>query len=555
MLDAKGEATLIRDLACEDSVVVITDDREAANMWKQYKVKAVSNTRYVRAGARSIAVQELGKLIVWWKRSMAQRNRENAERIVDRQEEEGAIVLNRYAASWRSSTMRERLKLWGLPVAEWATWADELPPNSGQHYVRSICFWVNSCRIVAAAQSSTPPQGLPMYRALDDWSKPPYRRLARLALRAAYAVGWDIAAVTLRCTPSSAVEGMTDLPAGVLDEPQLGDVIVHIDPIPQRIPSWVRERYAEAWHEETIQHSRIRNKGTQLKLGMDVELILYDAHAEKIVPAVRYLPKGGAAGCDAVRLQGRVIYPLMELRPEPAERPAQLVENLFRAMQLADRIIAEKRASHLQDSKLVWLGGSHPAGKFSLGGHIHVSGILLTSDLIRALDTYVALPLALLEDPAGSLRRRPGYGTYGDVREHDHGGEGGFEYRTLPCFIMTPVLALEVLTLFRTVAVVYPKLTRRDSVREEVIQAFHAYPTRRDNYLTDAGRQPMRMLALELMDDLLREVRRSRNEWLDDSLLVQAEHAIQALSHRISAQWIWDEHEDLRSTWLGTSER
>lgn len=545
-----------RDLAYEDSVVVITDDREAADIWKQYKVKAVSNSKYMRAGARSIAVQEQGKLIVWWKRSMAHRTQENMDRAMHRQEEDGTIVLNRYAVSWRSSTMRERLKLWGLPVAEWATWADELPPNSGQHYVRSICFWVNGCRIVAAAQSSTPPQGLPMYRALDDWSKPPYRRLARLALRAAYAVGWDIAAVTLRCTPSSDVEGMTDLPAGVLDEPQLGDVIVHIDPVPQRIPAWVRERYAAAWNEEATAHSRIWSKGTQMKLGMDVELILYDAHAKKIVPAVRYLPKGGAAGCDAVRLQGRVIYPLMELRPEPADGPAQLVEHLRRTMQLAARTIAEKRASHLQDSKLVWLGGSHPVGKFSLGGHIHVSGISLTSDLIRALDTYVALPLALLENPAGSIRRRPGYGTYGDVREHDHGGEGGFEYRTLPCFIMTPVLTLEVLTLFHTVAVVYPKLTRRDSVREEVIQAFlHAYPTRRDIRLTGTDREPMRILALELMDDLLGEVKKRGNEGRDDCLLVQAEHAIQSLSYRIRSQWIWDEHEDLRSTWLESSER
>lgn len=544
-----------RDLACDERVVVVTDNREVAEIWKQYRVKTIAQTKFVRAGAQAVAVKAYGKVVVWWNRSVAMRAVMNHNAACWHEVESGTTVLNRFAAYWRSSSMRERLKLWGLPVAEWATWADELPPNSGRHYVRTICFWVNGCRIVAAAHSTTPPQGVPMYRPLDDWSKPPYRRLARMALRAVYAVGWDIASVTLRCTPSSTEEGVEELPAGVLDEPQLGDVIVHIDPVPLRMPAWVRERYAAAWQEEYIAQARIQKLDLGIKLGMDVELILYDVYKAKMISAARYLPKGGAAGCDAVRLQGRILFPLMELRPEPAERPAQLVEHVRKTMQLAERIISDKRSSSLQESNLVWLGGSCPRGRFSLGGHIHVSGLALTSDMIRALDTYVAFPLSFIEQPSGSRKRRPGYGTFGDVREHDHGGAGGFEYRTLPSFIFTPVLTLEVLTLFYTVVACYSKLTRRDSVREDVIQAFlHGYSADRDIQYAGAGKLPMRQLAIELLDELRREAVSLQNERKNDSResgeQIDVEKSILSLRNRISAKWTWDENTDLRTAWL-----
>lgn len=543
-----------RDLACDERVIVVTDNREAAGIWKQYRVKTITQSKFMRAGAQAIAVKEHGKVIVWWNRNMALQSVMDYNAAFRHEAGTGTIVLNRYASYWKSGSMRERLKLWGLPVAEWATWADELPPNSGRHYVRTICFWVSGCRIVAAAQSITPPQGTPIYRPLDDWSKPPYRRLARLALRAAYAVGWDIASVTLRCTSSSAEEGVEELPAGVLDEPQLGDVIVHIDPVPQRMPAWVRERYAAAWQEESIAQVQMQDMGSAIKLGMDVELILYDTRIAKIISAARYLPKSGVAGCDAVRLQGRILFPLMELRPEPAERPAQLVEHIRKTMQLAEQIIEDKRGPSLQKSNLAWLGGSCPRGRLSLGGHIHVSGIALTSDLIRVLDTYVAFPLSFIEQPSGSRKRRPGYGTYGDVREHDHGGAGGFEYRTLPCFIFTPALTLEVLTLFYMVVVCYPGLTRRDSVREDVIQAFlHAHAAGKDIRYAGAGKLSMRQLALALLDELLCEAVISKNErWADDSMGVQCgvEKSIQSLRNRICTNWTWDENKDLRNAWL-----
>lgn len=39
-----------------------------------------------------------------------------------------------------------------------------------------------------------------------------------------------------------------------------------------------------------------------------------------------------------------------------------------------------------------------PQPGFPLGGHLHFSGVALNGALLRALDNYLALPLALLED-------------------------------------------------------------------------------------------------------------------------------------------------------------
>ena len=63
-----------------------------------------------------------------------------------------------------------------------------------------------------------------------------------------------------------------------------------------------------------------------------------------------------------------------------------------------------------------------------------MSRIWLTSRLLRVLDNYLALPFILIEDQNTKLRR-PRYGFLGDFRRKTH---GGFEYRTLPSWIVSP---------------------------------------------------------------------------------------------------------------------
>ncbi|OOC60984.1 putative amidoligase domain-containing protein [Paenibacillus ihbetae] len=162
-----------------------------------------------------------------------------------------------------------------------------------------------------------------------------------------------------------------------------------------------------------------------LLLGMDPEFILMRDNGE-VVHASAFMERGGLAGSDAVRFRGEVIYPLAELRPDPKPQPKELLRELQRAMREAYALITDRTLS--------WRAGALPYTDFPLGGHIHFSGVPLTLSLLQVLDNYLALPLALLEDPQGRVRR-PRYGFLGDFRRQSY---GGFEYRTLPSFLISP---------------------------------------------------------------------------------------------------------------------
>lgn len=442
------------------------------------------------------------------------------------------MILNRHAGPWSGPAMRERLRLWGLPVLDRAAWDDE--PGSEPHgpgFVRTLCFWVSELEAVAASQCFPTPSGGYFYRPLDDWKRPPYLRLARLAVRAVYALGRDTGAVTLRCCPAADED---DAPAGVLEEPRPGDAIERVEPVPAPLPVWVLERYAASWAKAAAEQQSARARPGSLLLGLDAELVLHDARRRKLIAASRYLPRGGRAGCDAVRIGGRVRFPLMELRPDPAPSPAQLVRNIAAAIAEARRSLeaAEDGAA------LEWLAGGLPLGRFPLGGHIHLSGLPLTSELVRVLDTYVAVPVAALEDPSGASRR-PRYGTFGDVRLQEHGGAGGFEYRTLPSFLFSPDLAQEVLTLMNAAIRLRHRLKRRDSLRDPVIRAYHAGRTAEE----------LRPMARAAVQGLLAALEYEAVSIVGGTGIEREQALIRSLARRIDSAWRWNERADIRQAW------
>ncbi|MCE5169438.1 hypothetical protein LQV63_08955 [Paenibacillus profundus] len=530
--------------AIPHSIQLLTDDDRVCQMWNGTGIPTALCTQNNRLTELGPDRMDEGCLVVLWMRRSHKKEvlQELTKRAVRTGTQHRMIILNRFAQSWNHRTMRLRLRLWGLPIADEAVWSEPYPIENSRRFVRTLCFWVNQCEVAAAAHCIRTPQGGYSYLPLDDWSQPPYRRLGRMAVRAAYALGWDIAAITLRYH-SQEMQHNAEWPAGVVDEPQAGDVIERVEPAPRRLPEWVMSRYIAAWSMTLAETASSRNESkTSLKLGLDMELILYHPGRRKIVPAIRYLPRGGGAGCDAVRIQGKLRYPLMELRPEPATTPAQLLQHLRDSMVRAARLI---RAKDEDGISLVWLAGSQPLGTFALGGHIHVSGIALTSDLVRMLDTYVALPLALIEDSHGALRRRPKYGTFGDVRLQEHGGEGGFEYRTLPSFLGSPQLTLEVLTLFHTVVVHGTKLARRDSVRAEIVRRYYRCSEE------EAGTE-LRPLALALLQEVLDALETEMGSNISGvSRPVHADiQAIRSLYTRINTGWRWNENDDIRAAWL-----
>jgi hypothetical protein len=164
-----------------------------------------------------------------------------------------------------------------------------------------------------------------------------------------------------------------------------------------------------------------------------------------------------------------------------------------------------------------------PVPGLPLGGHIHLSGISPSNALIRALDNYLALPLAMVEDPTTAKRRRR-YGRLGDIRPQRH---GGFEYRTLPSWIASPTIAKGVIALAKTVAEHYRQLRGRPLDDEETLAAYLAG----DKAALECAVQAQ-WRTLESLDGY-----RKYAKYLDP------------LKERIMARRSWDEQRDFRVHW------
>lgn len=201
-------------------------------------------------------------------------------------------------------------------------------------------------------------------------------------------------------------------------------------------------------------------KDTAFLIGMDPEFVLVN-HEGSVVPASLYLERNGTAGSDAVREGDEVSYPLAELRPAPQRDPDALLQAMRLALMEAEQLIV--------DRSLLWKAGGLPAPGLPLGGHIHFSGVPLTLSVLQCLDNYLALPLAILEDPA-SRGRRPRYGYLGDYRLKPH---GGFEYRTLPSFLVSPFITKASLYMSYLIAVHHERLRARPLNRERYHKAYY----------------------------------------------------------------------------------
>ncbi|MFB9275140.1 putative amidoligase domain-containing protein [Cohnella cellulosilytica] len=243
----------------------------------------------------------------------------------------------------------------------------------------------------------------------------------KLAVRAVYALGLDFGQVELR----------------VSDQGRLA--VTAVDSrlrlqTPEGRRRWreAAKAFAAEWAAETASDASVRTL-----LGADPEFVLVSS-AGRVVPASRYFPYEGEAGCDSMRVRGEKIWPLVELRPRPCPEPAQLTAELHALLREA--------AGRTAGVELSWRAGALPVRGVPLGGHVHVSGAALHGERLRALDNAVALPLRLLEPP-GAGSRRPRYGALGDVRRQPH---GGFEYRTPPSWLVSPRLALGVFALAKT---------------------------------------------------------------------------------------------------------
>ncbi|WP_217556496.1 hypothetical protein [Paenibacillus sp. GbtcB18] len=269
------------------------------------------------------------------------------------------------------------------------------------------------------------------------------QRAVRESVKAVYALGLDYGLVHIAIEPS----GRT--------------LVLRVDPSPPPDEP-LAALFAQAIGRYADQLSQELARTEPAVLGSDPEFLLVNPRG-KVVSASKYLEREGQVGCDAIVLSGhRVILPLAELRPQPSSEPAQLAANLRRTMRTAARKIG--------DDSLAWIAGGMPLPGFPLGGHVHFSRCWLNSHLLRALDNYLALPLMMIEGET-TAQRRPRYGLLGDYRRQRH---GGFEYRTLPSWLVSPEIALGVFALARIIADRYFELDQRPLDEMEAQENYYA---------------------------------------------------------------------------------
>lgn len=268
------------------------------------------------------------------------------------------------------------------------------------------------------------------------------KKILKLAARALYILGYDLGMVEIsvfRDAPRYCVTKLSSRPL-----------------LSKRYESLLNSQYDKTvkWlQEESI-------KEYDPILGADLEFVLRHASGKYVV-ASKYFSKDGEVGYDSVRLRGqRNQYPLAELRPKPSSEPQELLSNIYTCMLTAIKKINNR--------KIEWLAGGQPLKSYPIGGHIHFSKVPLTMKLIRALDNYLTLPLFLLESET-SLSRRPKYGFIGDYREQFH---GGFEYRTPPSWIVSPRIAIGVLSLAKVIASNHSQLTWMPLNNYDIQEAF-----------------------------------------------------------------------------------
>jgi hypothetical protein len=197
-------------------------------------------------------------------------------------------------------------------------------------------------------------------------------------------------------------------------------------------------------------------------LGTDVEVMLKNATSGKMVLASQFFSRKGKIGCDdrSVQFDGKRL-PLLELRPDPDSNPLALINNLKKLMTEA--------ATAINRRAVEWRAGSMPFKPYSIGGHIHFSGVPFSSQLVRALDNYVGLPLMVIEDQKTAVPRRVRYGFYGDIRHKDY---GGFEYRTPGSFVVSPEIAAAAICLAYVVAVHHRELPVYDIYDRNLQESF-----------------------------------------------------------------------------------
>lgn len=254
----------------------------------------------------------------------------------------------------------------------------------------------------------------------------------------------------------------------------------------------------------------------EVKMGADPEFMLFNSRSGKMIAASDLFPREGIIGCDNIRIPNRQQRPVAEVRPNPATSPRQLTDNIKQALTIANKLAPYRNVR--------WVAGSHPLSGYSIGGHIHFSNIDINYALLRALDNYLGILVFLIENPVSAARRRKRYGNLADIRLKDY---GGFEYRTLGSWLVTPQITCAVLCLAKIVAEHYLELSGIYLNSSASLRAFY-----------EGNQEHFRPLFQKMWRELS-----------NTSTFKEYQEELKLIAYMINNNIIWDEQSDLKNAW------
>jgi hypothetical protein len=144
----------------------------------------------------------------------------------------------------------------------------------------------------------------------------------------------------------------------------------------------------------------------------------------------------------------------------------------------------------------------------------------------------VGIPIFLIENPVSAARRRKRYGLLADYRLKDY---GGFEYRTLGSWLISPKIALAVLCLAKVVANHYLELNENYLDNYESQSAFY-----------QGNQDYFRLIFERLWSDIYST--ETFSKYSSD---------LKIIFDMVTNSIIWNEKSDLREVWkiVGSTKR
>lgn len=201
-------------------------------------------------------------------------------------------------------------------------------------------------------------------------------------------------------------------------------------------------------------------KNEPFTLGTDVEFML--SCDDELIPASEFFPLEGPIGCDERQIeQDSGEYALAEIRPEQSSSPHELYTNI-------KKLISEA-SDKIPYYNIAFRAGSMPFYGYQCGGHLHF-GVEPSVSLLRALDFYLAIPLAMIEESSPSRRRRTTkHGGLGRYREKSY----GFEYLSLSSWIIEPKITLATLCLAKLIVSHHQELQNPQLYNPIIMRAYY----------------------------------------------------------------------------------